>query len=110
MKNSFEEQMHTIKNRCYLQIDETTKRKRNLLETDYGKEFVKKCLKELLKINNNKRDSRSTTAVAVFAEKFNRTKRNLSKKPVFERENTYCVSELPSITKQKNLPYTIAFK
>ena len=54
-----------------------------IIESDDGKEFVNKDFNEFLKLNNIKRYSRYTSHGAVFAERFNRTLRNLLKKPVF---------------------------
>ena len=61
-------------------------------------------LKYTAKNNNNKikRYSRCTDKGAVFAERLNRTLRNLLKKPVFEKGNANWISELPSIVKKYN--------
>ena len=68
----------------FLKIVETSERKIDLIETDDGKEYVNKISNELLKLNNFERHSQNTSEIAVFAERFSRTIRNLSKKPVFE--------------------------
>ena len=80
----------------------SSNRKPNLLETDDGKEYVNKIFNELLNNNKIKRYSRYTDKGAVFAERFNKTIRNLSKKPVFEKGNADWLSELSSVTKQYN--------
>ena len=87
---------------AFSQIIKTSRRKPNLLETDDGKEYVNKIFSEFLINHNNKRCSRNTTLGAVFAERFNRTIRNLLKKPVFEKGSADWISELPSVTKQYN--------
>ena len=61
-----------------------SKRKPKLIETDDGKEFVNKIFNDYLKQNDIKRYSRFTDKGAVFAERFNRTLRNLVRKPVFK--------------------------
>ena len=62
-------------------ILKTSKRKPNLIESDDGSEFVNKIFTNLLNNNNIKRYSRKTSLGAVFAERFNRTIRDLLKKP-----------------------------
>ena len=87
---------------AFSQIIKTSGRKPNLLETDDGKEYVNKTFNEFLNNHNIKRYSRNTALGAVFAEKFNRTLRNLLKKPVFVAGNADWISELPSVVKQYN--------
>ena len=87
---------------AFSQIIKTSRRKPNLLETDDGKEYVNKIFSEFLNYNNIKRYSRYTDKGAVFAERFNKTIRNLLNKPVFEKGNADCLSELPSVIKQYN--------
>ena len=87
---------------AFSQIIKTSKRKPNLLETDDGKEYVNKIFNEFLNNNKIKRYSRYTDKGAVFAERFNRTIRNLLKKPVFLAGNADWLSELPSVIKQYN--------
>ena len=62
---------------AFSQIVNSSKRKPNLLETDDGKEYVKKIFNEVLNNNNIKRYSRNTSFGSVFAEIFNKTIRNL---------------------------------
>ena len=87
---------------AFSQIIKTSRRKPYLLETDDGKEYVNKIFNEFLNSHNIKRYSRNTALGAVFAERFNRTIRNLLKKPVFLKGNADWLSELPSIIKQYN--------
>ena len=87
---------------AFSQIIKRSRRKPYLLETDDGKEYVNKIFNEFLNNNNIKRYSRYTDKGAVFAERFNRTIRNLIKKPVFEKGRADWLSELPSVTKQYN--------
>ena len=84
------------------QIIKTSRRKPNLLETDDDKGYVNKIFSELLNNHNIKRYPGNTALRAVFAERFNRTVRNLLKKPVFEKGSADWISELPSVTKQYN--------
>ena len=87
---------------AFSQIIKSSKRKPNLLETDDGKKYVNKIFSEFLNNHNIKRYSRNTPVGAVFAERFNRTLRNLLKKPVFLAGNANWLSELPSVIKQYN--------
>ena len=87
---------------AFSQIIKTSKRKPNLLETDDGKEYVNKIFNEFLINHNIKRCSRNTALGAVYAELFNRTIRNLIKKPVFEKGNGDWLSELTSVIKKYN--------
>ena len=64
--------------------------------------FVNKDFNEFLKPHNIKRYSRYTSYGAVFAEKFNRTLRNLLKKPIFEKGKSNLLIELPSTIKKYN--------
>ena len=87
---------------AFSEIIKSSNRKPNLLETEDGKEYVNKIFNEFLNKNKIKRYSRNTDKGAVFAERFNRTIRNLLKKPVFEKGNADWLSELPSVIKQYN--------
>ena len=98
LKNKYAE---SIKD-AFSQIIKTSRRKPNLLETDDVKEYVNKTFNEFLNNHNIKRYSRNTALGAVFAERFNRTLRNLLKKPVFLAGNADWISELPSVIKQYN--------
>ena len=80
----------------------SSKRKPNLIESDRGKEFYNKIFQSLLHNNNNKFYSRNTHLGAVFAERFNKSIRDLLKKMVFEHGDANWVDDLPTITKQYN--------
>ena len=80
----------------------SSKRKANLLETDRGKEFYNNVFQNFLNINNIKHYSRSISLGAVFAERFNRTIKDLLKRPVFEKGVGNWIDILPTITKQYN--------
>ena len=87
---------------AFSQNIKTSRRKPNLLETDDGKEYVNKIFSEFLNNHNIRSYFRNTALGAVFAERFNRTIRNLLKKPVFEKGSADWMSEIPSVTKQYN--------
>ena len=87
---------------AFFQSIKTSRRKPNLLETDDGEEYVNKIFSEFLNNHNIKRYSRNTALGDVFAERFNRTIRNLLKKPVFEKGSAEWIGELSSVTKQYN--------
>ena len=79
-----------------------SKRKPNLIESDRGREFYNNIFQDFLKKNNIKLYSRNSSLGAVFAEKFNRTVRDLVKKIVFEQGDGKWIDILPKITKQYN--------
>ena len=79
-----------------------SKRSPNLIETDRGKEFYKKIFQDFLNKDNIELYSRNSLYEAVFAERFNRTIRDLLKKIVFERGDANWIGVLPTITKQYN--------
>ena len=80
----------------------SSKRKPNLIESDRGKEFNNKIFQDFLNKNDIKLYSRNSSVGAVFAEKFNRTIRDLLKKIVFEQGDAKWIDVLPTITKQYN--------
>ena len=80
----------------------SSKRKPNLIESDRGKEFYNNIFQDLLNKNNIKLYSRNSSFGAVFAERFNRTIRDLLKKIVFEQGDAKWIDILPTITKQYN--------
>ena len=80
----------------------TSKRKPNLIETDRGKEFYNNIFQDFLNKNNIKLYSRNSSYGAVFAERFNRTIRDLLKKIVFENGDANWVDVLQTIAKQYN--------
>ena len=79
-----------------------SKRKPNLIETDRGKEFYNNIFQDFLNKNDIKLYSRNNSLGAVFAERFNRTIRDLLKKIVFEKGDANWIDVLPTITKQYN--------
>ena len=70
----------------------------------YSKRIVvRNFLTIFFKHNNNiKHYARNTSLGAVFAERFNRTIRDLRKRPVFEKGDSNLIDVLPTITKQFN--------
>ena len=80
----------------------SSKRKPNLIESDRGKEFYNNIFQDFLNKNNIKLYSRNTYLGAVFAERFNRTIRDLLKKIVFENGDANWIDILQTITKQYN--------
>ena len=79
-----------------------SQRKPNLIESDRGKEFYNNIFQDFLNKNNIKHYSRNSSYGAVFAERFNRTIRDLLKKIVFEHGDAAWIDVLPTITKQYN--------
>ena len=79
-----------------------SKRKPNLIESDRGKEFYNNIFQSLLNNNNIKLYSRNTHLGASFAERFNKSIRDLLKKIVFEHGDANWIDVLPTITKQNN--------
>ena len=79
-----------------------SKSKPNLIENDRGKKFYNNNFQDFLNKNNIKLYSRTSSYSAVFAERFNRTIRDLLKKIVFEQGDAKRVDILPKITKQYN--------
>ena len=80
----------------------SSKRKPNLIESDRGKEFYNNIFQDFLNKNNITLYSRNSSYGAVFAERFNRTIKDLLKKIVFEKSDGNWVDILPTITKQYN--------
>ena len=81
----------------------SSKRKPNLIETDRGKEFYNNIFQDFLNKNDVKLYSRNSSYGAVFAERLNRTIRDLLKRPVFEKGDGNWIDVLPIITKQYNI-------
>ena len=79
-----------------------SKRKPNLLESDRGKEFYNNIFQDFLNKNDIKHYSRNSSYGAVFAERFNKTIRDLPKRPVFEKGDGNWIDILPTITEQYN--------
>ena len=80
----------------------SSKRKPNLIESDRGKEFYNNFFQDFLNKNNIKLYSRNSSYGAVYAERFNRTIRDLLKKIVFEPADAKWIDVLPKITKLYN--------
>ena len=80
----------------------SSKRRPNLIETDRGKEFHNGIFQTFLKNNSIKPYSRNSSLGAVFAERLNKSTKNLLKKFVFERGDANWIEALPTITKQCN--------
>ena len=79
-----------------------SKRKPKLIESDRGKEFYNNIFQDFLNKNNIKLYSKNSSYGAVFAERFNRTIRDLLKKIVFEQGDATWIDVLQTITKQYN--------
>ena len=79
-----------------------SKRKPNLIESDRGKEFYNNIFQDFLNKNNIKLYSRNSSFGAVFAERFNRTIRDLLKKIVFENGDANWIDVLQTITNHYN--------
>ena len=80
----------------------TSKRKPNLIESYRGKEFYNNIFQDFLNKNDIKLYSRNSSYGAVFAERFNKTIRDLLKRPFFEKGVGNWIDILPTITKQYN--------
>ena len=80
----------------------SSKRRPNFLEGDRDGGFYKNLFQDFLNKNNINLYSRNSSYGAVFAERFNRTIRDLLKKPVFEKGDGNWIDLLPTITKQYN--------
>ena len=80
----------------------SSNRKPILIESDRGKEFYNNIFQDFLNKNDIKLYSRNSSYGAVFAERFNRTIRDLLKRPVFEKGDGNWIDVLPPITKQYN--------
>ena len=77
-------------------------KKPHLNETDRGKEFQESIFQNFSNDINIEPYSRKKFLAAVFAGRFNRTKRDLRKKPVFLKRDGNWIDVLPTITKQYN--------
>ena len=91
----------TITN-SFEKITTTSKRKLNLIEIHRGKDFSKNIFQNFLNNNDVKHYSRYRSLGSIFVERFNRTIRNLLKKPVFERRDDNWTVMLPTILNQNN--------
>ena len=80
----------------------SSKRSPNLLEGDRDRGFYNNIFQDFLNKNIIKLYSRNSSFGSVYAERFNRTIRDLLKKPVFEQGDAKWIDILPTITKQYN--------
>ena len=80
-----------------------SKRSPNLIESDRGKEFYNSIFQDFLNENNIKLYSRNSSYGAVFAERFNKSIRDLLKRPVSENGDGNWIDILSTITKQYNI-------
>ena len=80
----------------------SSKRKPDLIESDRDKEVYNNIFQDFLNKNNIKLYSRNSFLGVVFAERFDRTIRDLPKKIVFEQGDAKWIDILPIITKQYN--------
>ena len=92
---------HTIKD-SFENILISSKRKPNLIESDRGKEFYNNTIQDFLNKNHITLYSRNSSYGAVCVERFNRTIRDLLKKPIFEKGDSNWIDVLQLITKQYN--------
>ena len=76
------------------------KRKPKLIEKDRGKEFNNIIFQNFSNNTNIKHCSRNTSLGVVFAERFNRTIRDLLKRQVLEKVDGNWIVVLSVITKQ----------
>ena len=76
------------------------KRRPNPIVTNSFSEFVNKIFTDLLNKDKNITYSRYTSFGVVFADRSNRTIRDLLRRPVFEKGDSNWVDTLPTITKQ----------
>ena len=79
-----------------------SKIKPNLIESDREKELYENIFQKFLKNKNIKHYSRNTSPGVVFAERFNKTIRDLLERPAFEKSDGNWIDGLPAITKQYN--------
>ena len=80
----------------------SSKRRPSFLEGDRDRGFYNNLFQDFLNKNDINLYSRNSSYGAVFAERFNRTIRDLLKKPVFEKGDGNWIDILPTITKQYN--------
>ena len=79
-----------------------SKRKPNNLESDRGKEFYNSTFQNLLKINNINHYSRYTDKGPSIVERFNRTIRDMLKKPIFLNGDANWINIIPTIINKYN--------
>ena len=78
----------------------SSKRKRNLIESERCKKILNNVFQNFSNINNSKHCSRNTDKGAVFAERFNRTVRGLLGRRFFEKGDGNWSDVSPTKTKQ----------
>ena len=78
----------------------SSNRKPKIIETDRGKQVSRNVFQDFLNKNKIKILSRNKSYGAVFAERFNKSIKNLLKIPVFERADGKWIDVLSTITKQ----------
>ena len=78
----------------------TSKRQPNLIEATAENNFMIIFFQNFLNIDKIKLYSTNKCLVAVFAERFNRTIKDLLKKQIFEKGESNWIVVLPTITKQ----------
>ena len=81
----------------------SSRRKPKLIENHRGKEFYNNFFQDFLDKSNIKIFSRNNSSGAVFAERFNRTMRDLLKKIVFEQGNAKWIDVLATTIKQYSI-------
>ena len=79
-----------------------SKRKPKNLESDRGKEFYNNTFQSLLKINNINHYSRYTDKGPSIVERFNRTIRDMLKKPIFLNGDANWINIIPTIINKYN--------
>ena len=80
----------------------SSKRKPKNLESDRGKEFYNSIFQSLLKINNINHYSRYTDKGPSIVERFNRTIRDMLKKPIFLNGDANWINIIPTIINKYN--------
>ena len=98
MGNATEKNCKTLTN-GFTNIFHESNRKPNLIETDDGKKFVNKSFTQFLKNKDFKRYTRHRPKGAIYAERFNRTIRDLLQEPVFGKWKANYFVELPKVFK-----------
>ena len=78
------------------------KKHTNSIGTDRGKEIYNNVFQNSLNKNNIQLHSGNSSLGSVFAERFNRSIKDLLKKPVFEKGDGNWIKVLPTIRKQYN--------
>ena len=80
----------------------SSKRKPNLIETDRGREFYNNIFQDFLNKSNINLYSRNTYLGAIFVERFNKSIRDLLKRPVLEKGDGNWIDISSTITKHYN--------